>query len=273
MINVKTDKIIVATRHQKDAKIVINCLKKGKNKLFSKNSLIDFEIMQNNISAPGLSRFFMDITDNFFVMVLIHTSSLYDDILFSQKMLGICKNSFIVMLDDTNSFSDNCALCLSDILKTTVLFYKGKKFTKALRKDIIKFTTHPQISLYQEEYPDTVLKAITNLKNALAEKNEFLSHLAPMILTSSKADLTKISKQVGFDILDNLKILKCLCVAMEFLNDCGIKKIEISDCIRNADRIFAQKTAYEIEKLKTKQKSFAVFCRTLKCPLFINEDK
>ncbi len=246
----KNDKIIVATTYQKDANFVINCLKKGENALFLKNLLIDFEIMPTNVSAAGLSRFFMDINVSFLVMILIHTENLYEDILFSQKILEMCKNSFIVIFDDTCALNKHCTAYLSDKLKTKVYLCKSKNFAKGLRKEIFKFITEEKESEYILTYPKIVSEALDDLKTALNEKNKFLPHLAPLILTSSKAELAKMSNEVGFDILDNLKILKALCVAMEFLNNCQIKKSEIELCINQTNQSFAKDLMHNLEKYK-----------------------
>ena len=59
---------------------------------------------------------------------------------------------------------------------------------------------------------------------ALYEKNPCLMPLAPYLIASDKANIEILSNAVGIDLLDNIKILKELCVALELLKSGGSEK-------------------------------------------------
>lgn len=268
-------KVIITSTHQKSAENVKLSLQKGKKKLFYKDWAIDLKILQSNLSPSQTARFFMNIKEEFTVMIIIEGSSLYQDILYACKILSFCKDAFIILIDDTNTLNEDCAFIITEQLKTQVYFYKNKKkkLVSSIKKDIIKFANHKTLSGYIQKYPDIISRILPDLANALGEKNEFLSALAPFVLTSSKTEITKMCNEIGFDILDNLNVLKSICVAMEFLNDCQIKKSDILSLIKNTQEIFASDLLSQIDTHKSKEKIFNFFSKNLKCPSFISNDK
>ncbi|MBE7038042.1 MAG: hypothetical protein E7404_03970 [Ruminococcaceae bacterium] len=267
-------KIILGATHYDDAINIKHTLLKNKNTLYIRKTPFETCILPASISEEKISKFFMDITQNFFVLLIIKESSLYEDILYAVKILSACKNTFILFFDDTDTLNENFSLFLSEKLKTYTCFYKHNKnrLSQAIKKDIYSFMKNGEESSFLPIYPDEFKNILSNLSDALFENNKYLKNLAPHILTSSKVDITKLSNFLNIDILDNIKILKALCVAMEFMESCNIKKTEIEKSIKSANEKFALDIVKNSCFYKTKEKRFSHILKNLKCPSFIEKN-
>ena len=62
--------------------------------------------------------------------------------------------------------------------------------------------------------------------------------LAPHLISSDKANIERLCALIGIDILDNIKILKELCIALELLKASSTdKKCAVSDVIRREESL------------------------------------
>lgn len=245
-------KIILSGTNYDDINNIKYSLLKSKNTFSYKKTPFEIAILPDNVKNAHLSSFFMNIGKNFFVIILIKQSNLYNDILYALKILSVCDCAFILFLEDTKLLSEDFCLYIEEKLKTHTVFCNTgkKKFTKRIKKHIFSFYQDQKKSAFENIYPAEMKDILKNLEDALYKKNIYLKNLAPIILTSSKLDITKLNNLIGFDILDNIKILKAMCVAMEFMEMCNIKKCDIEKRIQKCSEDFA----WEILKVSVNYK-------------------
>lgn len=234
-------KIIFSGTNNDEINNMQYALSKNKNTLSYKKTPFEIITLPNNLKNAELSHFFMNTKENFFVINIIKQSNFYNDILYAVNILSVCKDVFILFLNDTDSLKEDFCFFLEEKLKTHTVFLNinKKKFKKRLKKHIFSFHQNPKKSEFENIYPTQLKSILKNLEDALYKKNIYLKNLAPVILTSSKLDITKLDNILGFDILDNIKILKAMCVAMEFMENCNIKKCDLKKRIQKCNEDFA----------------------------------
>lgn len=208
-------------------------------------------------SAKESAKHFISQTDgeNGYICPIVRAENFYDDILCAIKILPFCENAFIILADGGKTFSENifsektftkekCAK-MSEMLKTKVIRTDLKHRARRVKSQIFQILSDGKKSGWQDFYLNEILGFSKGVGYALYRKNPCLLPLAPHLIASDKSKIETLSGAVGIDLLDNIKILKELCVALELLKSGGCEKKLVLSEVENreeekARRIFEE---------------------------------
>lgn len=177
---------------------------------------------ENFLSDEEGAKFFLGVcnteqSEPFLCAYILRSSALYDDLLGCMRTLPFCENFVLILSDDEKILSKNAAETVSEYLKTYVICHNLKHSPSSLRKQLFAAMEEQKTSGYQKYFTENVSGFSKGVAKALYQKNPALAYLAPHLTSADKPGIEKISAAVGIDLLDNIKILKELCIALELL--------------------------------------------------------
>lgn len=221
-------------------------ISKGKDEVKRKDILLSVSANKIFSSAPNAARFFLESNTDFYTAYAVRTSCFYEDILGCITFLAFYKKSFIILFDDAKILNKGARDEISKTLKTPVIALDSIARKRFLRKSVFSVLESGLLSEYQNFYLEHISGFSKNLAEALKEKNECLMPLAPHLISSDKANIERLCSLIGIDILDNIKILKELCIALELLKASSTdKKCAVSD-VKESEESLARRISEQI---------------------------
>lgn len=177
-------------------------------------------------SAKDTASFFASQNggETLYVCPIVRSENFYDDILCALKILPFCENAFVFLSGNEKNLCKNAPEILSQTLFTSVLHTDFKHRGRKIKSRIFSLLDEENKSGFQNFYLNSILGFSKGTGRALYEKNPCLMPLAPYLIASDKANIEILSSAAGVDLLDNIKILKELCVALELLKSGGSEK-------------------------------------------------
>lgn len=246
----KTYKLLLFSNDLSFAENAKNFLCRGKNEV-KKGELSYFcESHTFFPSAKDAARFFAlrNGDENMYVCPIVRAQNFYADILSALELLAFCGNAFLILFDSGKILGKNASETISQALFSDVLHADSKLRARKVKAQIFSILEKENKSGYQNFYMNEILGFSKGTGLALYEKNPYLMPLAPYLISSDKANIEILSGAVGIDLLDNIKILKELCVALELIKSGGCEKKHVLSEINAKIEALARKISRDVSK-------------------------
>ena len=239
---VKKYKLLLFSNDLTFAENAENFLCRGKDEVKKGEISFSCEFLSYFASAKDTAGFFAGQDgENLYVCPIVRGENFYDDILCALKILPFCKNAFVFLSGNGKNLCKNAPEILSRTIFTSVLHTDFKHRGRKIKSRIFSLLEEENKSGFQNFYMNEILGFSKGTGRALYEKNPCLMPLAPYLIASDKANIEILSNAVGIDLLDNIKILKELCVALELLKSGGSEKKYVLSEVDAKTEAFARK--------------------------------